>query len=330
MTFQAIVIDKDENARYRAELRPLSDEALPDGDVTVGVQYSTINYKDGLAITGKAPVVRKFPLVAGIDFSGVVEQSSHPDWKPGDRVVLNGWGVGESHSGGLSQLARVKGEWLVPLPGGLNARQAMAIGTAGYTAMLCVMALERHGLRSHDGDILVTGANGGVGTIAISLLSKLGFRVVASTGRVAEADFLKHLGAAEVIDRAELSSPGKPLGKERWAGVVDSVGSHTLANACATTRYRGAVAACGLAQGMDFPGSVAPFILRGVTLYGIDSVMAPKPVRREAWMRLARDLDLAKLDALTREITLGEAIQAAGEILEGRIRGRLVVDVSRG
>lgn len=330
MTFQAIVIDKDENARYRAELRPLSDEALPDGDVTVGVQYSTINYKDGLAITGKAPVVRKFPLVAGIDFSGVVEQSSHPDWKPGDRVVLNGWGVGESHSGGLSQLARVKGEWLVPLPGGLNARQAMAIGTAGYTAMLCVMALERHGLRPHDGDILVTGANGGVGTIAISLLSKLGFRVVASTGRVAEADFLKHLGAAEVIDRAELSSPGKPLGKERWAGVVDSVGSHTLANACATTRYRGAVAACGLAQGMDFPGSVAPFILRGVTLYGIDSVMAPKPVRREAWMRLARDLDLAKLDALTREITLGEAIQAAGEILEGRIRGRLVVDVSRG
>jgi len=330
MTFQAIVIDKDENARYRAELRPLSDEALPEGDVTVGVQYSTINYKDGLAITGKAPVVRKFPLVAGIDFSGVVEQSSHPDWKPGDRVVLNGWGVGESHSGGLAQLARVKGEWLVPLPGGLSARQAMAIGTAGYTAMLCVMALERHGLRPHDGDILVTGANGGVGTVAIALLSKLGFRVVASTGRVAEADFLKHLGAAEVIDRSELSSPGKPLGKERWAGVVDSVGSHTLANACATTRYRGAVAACGLAQGMDFPGSVAPFILRGVTLYGIDSVMAPKPVRREAWMRLARDLDLAKLDALTREITLGEAIQAADEILQGKVRGRLVVDVSRG
>ncbi|SFN09880.1 MDR family oxidoreductase [Variovorax sp. OV329] len=330
MSFQAIVIDKDENARYRAELRPLSDQALPEGDVTVGVQYSTINYKDGLAITGKAPVVRKFPLVAGIDFSGVVEQSSHPAWKPGDRVILNGWGVGESHSGGLSQLARVKGDWLVPLPDGLNARQAMAIGTAGYTAMLCVMALERHGLKPHDGDILVTGASGGVGTIAISLLSKLGFRVLASTGRTAEADFLKQLGAAEVIDRAELSSPGKPLGKERWAGVVDSVGSHTLANACAGTRYRGAVAACGLAQGMDFPGSVAPFILRGVTLYGIDSVMAPKPLRREAWMRLARDLDLAKLEALTHEVTLGEAIKAAEDILAGRIRGRVVVDVSRG
>ncbi|HYP70576.1 MAG TPA: MDR family oxidoreductase, partial [Variovorax sp.] len=271
MTFQAIVIDKDENGRYRAEQRPLPDTALPDGDVTVGVQYSTINYKDGLAITGKAPVVRKFPLVAGIDFSGVVEQSTHPEWKPGDRVVLNGWGVGESHSGGLGQLARVKGDWLVPLPDGLSARQAMAIGTAGYTAMLCVMALEKHGIQPADGDILVTGANGGVGTVAISLLSKLGYRVVASTGRLGEVDFLKQLGAAEVIDRAELSSPGKPLGKERWAGVVDAVGSHTLANACATTRYRGAVAACGLAQGMDFPASVAPFILRGITLFGIDS-----------------------------------------------------------
>jgi len=329
MTFQAIVIDKDDSGRYRAEQRALSDDALPDGDVTVGVQYSTINYKDGLAITGKAPVVRKFPLVAGIDFSGVVEQSTHPDWKPGDRVVLNGWGVGEAHSGGLGQLARVKGDWLVPLPDGLSARQAMAIGTAGYTAMLCVMALEKHGIRPNDGDILVTGANGGVGTVAISLLARLGYRVVASTGRLGEAEFLKQLGAAEVIDRAELSSPGKPLGKERWAGVVDAVGSHTLANACATTRYRGAVAACGLAQGMDFPASVAPFILRGITLYGIDSVMAPLPLRREAWQRLARDLDLAKLDAITREISLGEALQAGRDILEGKIRGRVVVDVSR-
>lgn len=330
MTFQAIVIDKDENGRYRAEQRPVSDDALPEGDVTVGVQYSTINYKDGLAITGKAPVVRKFPLVAGIDFSGVVEQSKHPEWKPGDRVVLNGWGVGESHSGGLSQLARVKGDWLVPLPDGLTARQAMAIGTAGYTAMLCVMALQKHGIKPADGDILVTGANGGVGTIAISLLSKLGYRVVASTGRLGEAAFLQQLGAAEVIDRAELSSPGKPLGKERWAGVVDAVGSHTLANACATTRYRGAVAACGLAQGMDFPASVAPFILRGITLYGIDSVMAPQVLRREAWQRLARDLDLAKLDAITREISLGESLQAGQDILDGKIRGRVVVNVSRG
>ncbi len=328
MTFQALVIEKDEKG-YRAAVRPLADSALPEGDVTVGVQYSTINYKDGLAITGKAPVVRKFPLVAGIDFAGVVEQSSHPDWHPGDRVVLNGWGVGETHSGGLSQLARVKGDWLVPLPDGLNARQAMAIGTAGYTAMLCVMALEKHGLKPADGDILVTGANGGVGSVAIVLLARLGYRVIASTGRVAEAEFLKGLGAAEIIDRAELSVPGKPLAKERWAGVVDAVGSHTLANACAGTRYRGAVTACGLAQGLDFPGSVAPFILRGVTLYGIDSVMAPQALRREAWLRLARDLDLAKLDAITREISLGEAVQAGEDILAGKVRGRLVVNVSR-
>ncbi len=329
MTFQALVIDKDEKAGYRAELRPMSDAALPEGDVTVGVQYSTINYKDGLAITGKAPVVRKFPLVAGIDFSGVVQHSTHPDWKPGDRVLLNGWGVGESHSGGLAQLARVKGEWLVRLPDDLSARQAMAIGTAGYTAMLCVMALDKHGLTPADGDILVTGANGGVGSIAIALLSRMGFRVVASTGRLGESAFLQQLGAAEVIDRAELSAPGKPLGKERWAGVVDAVGSHTLANACAGTRYRGAVAACGLAQGLDFPGSVAPFILRGITLYGIDSVMAPQALRREAWQRLASELDLAKLDAITHEITLGQAAQAGRDILEGRIRGRVVVNVAR-
>ncbi|HSV61447.1 MAG TPA: MDR family oxidoreductase [Variovorax sp.] len=328
MTFQALVIDKDDKG-YRAAVRPLADSALPDGDVTVGVQYSTINYKDGLAITGKAPVVRQFPLVAGIDFSGVVEQSSHADWKPGDRVLLNGWGVGEAHSGGLAQLARVKGDWLVPLPDGLSARQAMAIGTAGYTAMLCVMALQKHGLKPADGDILVTGASGGVGSVAIALLAGLGYRVIASTGRAAEAEFLKGLGAAEIIDRAELSGPGKPLAKERWAGAVDSVGSYTLANACSATRYRGAVAACGLAQGMDFPASVAPFILRGVTLYGIDSVMAPMALRREAWQRLASELDLAKLDAITREISLGQAIQAGHDILEAKIRGRVVVNVAR-
>ena len=328
MTFQALVIDKDEKAGYRAELRPLGNDALPEGDVTVGVQYSTINYKDGLAITGKAPVVRKFPLVAGIDFSGVVQHSTHPQWKPGDRVILNGWGVGETHSGGLAQLARVKGDWLVPLPDPLSARQAMAIGTAGYTAMLCVMALDKHGLKPADGDVLVTGANGGVGSIAIALLSRMGFRVVASTGRLGEAAYLQQLGAAEVIDRAELSAPGKPLGKERWAAVVDAVGSHTLANACASTRYGGAVAACGLAQGLDFPGSVAPFILRGITLYGIDSVMAPQALRRQAWQRLAQELDLAKLDAITQEITLGQAAQAGRDILEGRIRGRVVVNVT--
>ncbi|MDM0110967.1 MDR family oxidoreductase [Variovorax sp. J22R133] len=329
MTFQALLIDKDESGHYRAAVRPMDDAQLPEGDVTVGVQYSTINYKDGLAITGKAPVIRKFPLVAGIDFSGVVEQSTHADWKPGDRVVLNGWGVGETHSGGLAQLARVKGDWLVPLPDGMTAKQAMSIGTAGYTAMLCVMALEKHGVKPGDGDVLVTGANGGVGTVAIALLGKLGYRVVASTGRLGEAEFLKGLGAAEVIDRSELSAPGKPLGKERWAGVVDAVGSHTLANACATTRYGGAVAACGLAQGMDFPASVAPFILRGVTLYGVDSVMAPMAKRREAWARLAKQLDMRKLDAITHEIGLGEAIQAGKDILDGKIRGRVVVNVSR-
>jgi acrylyl-CoA reductase (NADPH) len=307
----------------------LSDDNLPEGDVTVRIDYSTINYKDGLAITGKAPVVRKFPLVAGIDFAGTVEQSSHPAWKACDRVVLNGWGVGETHSGGLAQRARVRGDWLVALPQGLSTRQAMAIGTAGYTAMLCVMALTRHGLKPDSGDILVTGANGGVGGVAIALLAKLGYRIIASTGRLNEAEALKALGAAELISRDELSAPGKPLAKERWAGVVDSVGSHTLANACAGTQYRGAVAACGLAQGMDFPGSVAPFILRGVTLYGIDSVMAPKALREQAWARLATDLDLSKLDGLVREIPLTDAIATGGEILSGRIRGRVVVDVNR-
>jgi acrylyl-CoA reductase (NADPH) len=325
--YKALLIEKDAGGT-RAGLRDLDEDNLPEGDVTVRVAYSTLNYKDALAITGRSPVVRRFPLVAGIDFAGTVESSSHPAWKPGDLVILNGWGVGETHSGGLAQRARVRGDWLVALPAPLTLRQAMAIGTAGYTAMLCVMALEGHGLKPGDGDVLVTGANGGVGGVAIVLLARLGYRVVASTGRLNEAEALKALGAAEVISRDELSGPGKPLAKERWAGVVDTVGSHTLANACASTRYRGAVAACGLAQGMDFPATVAPFILRGVTLYGIDSVMAPKALREQAWARLARDLDLAKLDRLVREIPLAQAIDAAAEILAGRVRGRLVVDVN--
>lgn len=326
--FKGILINKDE-AGYRAALHDIDEAQLPEGDVTVRIAWSTLNYKDGLAITGKSPVVRKFPMVPGIDFAGTVVASSHPDWKPDDAVILNGWGVGETHWGGLAQMARVKGDWLVPLPATLSPRQAMAIGTAGYTAMLCVLALEKHGITPSDGEILVTGANGGVGSVAVAILARLGYRVIASTGRPAEADHLKRLGAAEVIDRAELATPGKPLGKERWAGVVDAVGSHTLANACATTRYRGAVAACGLAQGMDFPSSVAPFILRGVTLYGIDSVMAPQALRREAWSRLARDLDPAKLDAITTEIALGDAVATATNLLAGQVRGRVVVDVNR-
>jgi len=326
--FRGILITKDD-AGYKAQLQNIDDAALPEGDVTVSVEWSTLNYKDGLAITGKSPVVRRFPMVPGIDFAGTVTASSHPSWKTGDRVVLNGWGVGETHCGGLAETARVKGDWLVALPPQFTARQAMSIGTAGYTAMLCVLALERHGIKPEDGEILVTGANGGVGSVAIALLSRLGYTVVASTGRASEAAYLKGLGATDIIDRNELSVPGKPLGRERWAGVVDAVGSHTLANACATTKYRGAVAACGLAQGMDFPASVAPFILRGVTLYGIDSVMAPLPVRQEAWKRLAHDLDIAKLDAITREIGLGEAIAVAADLLEGKVRGRVVVDVRR-
>jgi len=326
--FNGILINKDD-AGYRAAVQPIDEAGLPDGDVTVRVAFSTLNYKDGLAITGNSPVVRRFPMVPGIDFAGSVVASSHPEWKPDDEVILNGWGVGETHWGGLAQLARVRGDWLVPLPAAFTPRQAMAIGTAGYTAMLCVLALERHGIRPADGDILVTGANGGVGSVAVAVLAKLGYRVVASTGRPADADHLKTLGAAEVIDRAELAAPGKPLGKERWLGVVDAVGSHTLANACAATRYRGAVAACGLAQGMDFPASVAPFILRGITLYGIDSVMAPQTLRLEAWARLARDLDPAKLDSITGEIALGDAIASAEALLAGKVRGRVVVDVNR-
>ena len=326
--FRGILITKDD-AGYKAQLQNIDDAVLPEGDVTVSVEWSTLNYKDGLAITGKSPVVRRFPMVPGIDFAGTVTVSSHPAWKTGDRVVLNGWGVGETHCGGLAETARVKGDWLVALPPQFTARQAMSIGTAGYTAMLCVLALERHGIKPEDGEILVTGANGVVGSVAIALLSRLGYTVVASTGRASEAAYLKGLGATDIIDRNELSVPGKPLGRERWAGVVDAVGSHTLANACATTKYRGAVAACGLAQGMDFPASVAPFILRGVTLYGIDSVMAPLPVRQEAWKRLAHDLDIAKLDAITREIGLGEAVAVAAELLEGKVRGRVVVNVRR-
>jgi acrylyl-CoA reductase (NADPH) len=326
--FKGILITKDETG-YQAQVQQIDDAVLPEGDVTIQVAWSTLNYKDGLAITGKSPVVRRFPMVPGIDFAGTVIESSNAAWKVGDNVVLNGWGVGETHCGGLAEKARVKGVWLVPLPAAFSARQAMAIGTAGYTAMLCVLALEKHGIKPADGDILVTGANGGVGSVAIALLAKLGYKVVASTGRPAEAEHMKALGASEVIDRAELSAPGKPIGKERWAGVVDTVGSHTLANACATTKYRGAVAACGLAGGMDFPATVAPFILRGVTLYGIDSVMAPLAVRLEAWSRLGRDLDISKLDTFTREIGLAEALVVAAELLEGKVRGRVVVDVTR-
>jgi acrylyl-CoA reductase (NADPH) len=325
--FKALLVDKPGD-RYQCTLTELDDAQLPEGNVTVRVAYSTINYKDALAITGRSPVIRKFPLVPGIDCAGAVEASTHPDFKPGESVVLNGWGVGESHSGGLAQKARLQGDWLIPLPAVFTPRQAMAIGTAGYTATLCVQALERHGVTPAQGEMLVTGASGGVGSIAIALLAGRGFRVVASTAKLHETGYLKDLGASEVIDRALLSAPGKPLAKERWAGVVDAVGSHTLVNACAATKYGGAVAACGLAQGMDFPGTVAPFILRGVTLYGVDSVMAPKGKRIAAWNTLAAELDPAKLDAITHEITLAEALDAAQDILAGKVRGRLVVNVN--
>ncbi|AJE21441.1 MDR family oxidoreductase [Azotobacter chroococcum] len=327
--FKAILIEKDDAAGYRAQSATLDEAQLPEGDVTVRVDCSTLNYKDALAITGKGPVVRKFPMVPGIDLAGTVEASASPDFKAGDAVLLNGWGVGENHWGGLAQKARLDGRWLIPLPRGFTARQAMAIGTAGYTAMLSVLALERHGVTPEQGETLVTGANGGVGSFAVALLARLGYRVVASTGRPEQADYLKKLGAAEIIDRATLSEPGRPLARERWAGVIDSLGSHTLANACAATRYGGTVAACGLAQGMDFPATVAPFILRGVTLAGIDSVMRPRAERIAAWERLARDLDLALLDDITAEIGLDEAIPMAGELLAGKVRGRVVVDVNR-
>jgi acrylyl-CoA reductase (NADPH) len=293
------------------------------------VHYSTLNYKDGLAITGKGPVVRSFPMVPGIDFAGEVLESTSPEFKVGDAVLLNGWGVGEGHWGGLAQQARVKADWLIPLPKGFTAKQALAIGTAGYTAMLCVMALQKHGVKPADGEVLVTGAAGGVGSFAIALLSKLGFTVVASSGRPQEAEYLRSLGAAEVIDRSSLSEPGKPLARERWAAVVDSVGSHTLVNACAATKSEGAVAACGLAQGMDFPGTVAPFILRGVTLYGINSVTVPKAKRIAAYEQLSALVDLKTLDAISHEISLGEAIQYADALMKGNVRGRVIVDVNR-
>ena len=326
--FKAILVNKDDQG-YRAELAQVDESSLPEGDVRVKVLYSTLNYKDGLAITGKGPVVRSFPMVPGIDFAGEVLESSSPDFKVGDMVLLNGWGVGEGHWGGLAQEARVKSDWLIPLPKGLTAKQALAIGTAGYTAMLCVMALEKHGTKPSDGEVLVTGAAGGVGSIAIALLSKLGFKVVASTGRMAEAEYLKKLGAAEVIDRASLSAPGKPLAKERWAAVVDSVGSHTLANACAQTKSEGAVAACGLAQGMDFPSTVAPFILRGVTLYGINSVTVPRGKRIAAYEQLSKLLDLKTLDEISHEISLADSIEYAQKLMAGNVRGRLIVDVNR-
>ncbi|WP_157268689.1 acrylyl-CoA reductase (NADPH) [Azohydromonas aeria] len=327
--FKAILVEKDD-AGYRASVRELDDAALPDGDVTVRVAYSTLNYKDGLAITGKSPVVRKFPLVPGIDLAGTVEASTHPGWKPGDAVVLNGWGVGETHPGGLAQRARLKGDWLVPLPPAFTPAQAMAIGTAGYTAMLCVLALERHGVTPQQGPIVVTGAAGGVGSVAVAVLAKLGYQVAAVTGRPQEADYLRQLGAAEVLERAEFSAPGRPLARERWAGAVDSVGSHTLANVCAQMKYRGVVAACGLAGGMDLPATVAPFILRGVTLAGIDSVMCPLPERLLAWQRLGIDLEPQRLALIgAREIGLDEALATAPALLDGQVRGRVVVDVNR-
>jgi acrylyl-CoA reductase (NADPH) len=326
--FRAILVEKTD-AGQSTRLADLEESSLPAADVLVRVERSTLNYKDALAITGKSPVVRKFPMVPGIDGAGVVLESTSPSFRAGDRVLVNGWGVGESHWGCLAERARLDGRWLLPIPAAFSSAQAMAIGTAGYTAMLCVMALERHGVKPAQGEVLVTGAAGGVGSVAVAILSRLGYRVVASTGRPAEAAYLKELGAAEVMDRAALAAPGKPLQKERWAGVVDSVGSTTLANACAQARYRGAVAACGLAGGMDLPASVAPFILRGVALLGVDSVMAPVEERRTAWDRLARDLDPGKLASITREIGLAEALPAAAAILAGQVRGRLVVDPSR-
>jgi len=326
--FKGILIEKDDNG-YRASQADISEEQLPPGDVTVRVSYSTLNYKDGLAITGAGPVVRKFPMVPGVDLVGTVEDSSDADFKVGDQVLLNGWGVGEGHWGGLAEKARLKGKWLIPLPKAFTPAQAMAIGTAGYTAMLSIIALEKNGLHPDKGDVLVTGANGGVGSFAVAILAKLGYRVVASTGRLAESSYLEQLGAAEIIDRATLSEPGRPLAKERWAAAIDSVGSHTLANVCAGIRYRGTVAACGLAQGMEFPGSVAPFILRGVTLAGIDSVNRPRADRLEAWDRLATDLDLSMLPLISHEIGLSEVIDIAPQLLAGKIRGRVVVNVNR-
>jgi acrylyl-CoA reductase (NADPH) len=325
-TFRAIVITKTE-AGQTARLTDFDEKDLMEGDVTIGVEWSALNYKDGLAVTGKSPVVRRFPMIAGIDLAGTVEASTHPAWKPGDKVVLNGWGLGETHLGAYAQKARVKGEWLVGLPKSMSAREAMAIGTAGYTAMLAVMALERAGVVPARGPVIVTGAAGGVGSVAIALLAKLGYSVIASTGRPQEAAYLKGLGAAEIIERNELTDPARPLAKERWAGGIDSVGSTTLANVLSMTRYGGAVAACGLAGGMDLPTSVAPFILRAVSLLGIDSVMCPLPLRQEAWRRLERDLDRGKIAAMTGEIGLADAVEAGARIIAGKVRGRIVVNI---
>jgi acrylyl-CoA reductase (NADPH) len=325
-TFKAVVVDKTD-AGQTVRLTDFDEKDLMDGDVTVAVEYSTLNYKDGLAITGKSPVVRRFPMIAGVDFAGTVEHSSHPAWKPGDKVILDGWGLGETHLGAYAEKARVKGDWLVRLPGSMSAREAMAIGTAGYTAMLCVMALERGGITPARGGIVVTGAAGGVGSVAVALLAKLGYHVVASTGRSSEADYLKGLGAAEVIERKELDGTPRALAKERWAGGIDAVGSTTLANVLSMTRYGGVVAACGLAGGMDLPTTVAPFILRGVSLVGIDSVMCPLPLRQEAWRRLETDLDRGKIESMATEIGLADVIDAGPRILAGEVRGRIVVKI---
>jgi acrylyl-CoA reductase (NADPH) len=324
--FNALLLEKSD-AGFSANVRSVDDSKLPDGDVLVRVQHSTLNYKDGLAITNKGPVVRSWPMVAGIDGAGTVLESSHPAWKAGDLFVHNGWGVGETRWGCLAERARLMGDWLVPLPSAFSTLQAMAIGTAGYTAMLCVLALERHGIKPGDGEVLVTGATGGVGSVATALLAKLGHRVTAATGKLGEAAYLTGLGASTVIDRAELSTPGKPMQKERWAAVVDAVGSHTLVNALAHTRYGGVVAACGLAQGADLPGTVLPFILRGVTLAGIDSVMAPLAARRAAWARLAVDLDASALAAITEVVPLSQAIAKAHALMDGQVRGRVVVSL---
>ena len=324
--FDAILIDKTEEGQ-RAVLTSLETSALPEGDVLVDVAFSTLNYKDALALTGAAPVVRRFPMVPGIDFAGIVAESSHPDLRPGDPVVLNGWGVGETHWGGLAGQARVRGDWLVKLPDGISLKQSMAIGTAGYTAMLCVLALQRHGITPTSGEIVVTGAAGGVGSIALTLLAARGYTVAAVTGRPSEEAYLRSLGAASIVDRAELTGTPRPLGRERWAGAVDVAGSTVLANVISAMKYRGVVAACGLAAGMDLPTSVAPFILRGVTLAGIDSVMCPLPERVAAWQALADELDLHKLDAITTEVPLGQVIATAPEFLQGKVRGRIVVPV---
>lgn len=324
--FKGILIDKVDGT-LTAAVSDIEEASLPEGDVTIAVEYSTLNYKDALAIQRGAPVVRSFPMVPGIDLVGTVTDSTSSEYNVGDRVLLNGWGVGEGHWGGLAEKARLKGEWLVPLPAAFDAKTAMAIGTAGYTAMLCVMALERQGVKPEDGEILVTGAAGGVGSVAIAVLAKLGYEVVALTGRPEERPYLESLGAIDILAREEMSEPGRPLARERWAGVVDVVGSHVLANACASTKYGGTVTACGLAGGMDLPSTVAPFILRGVTLVGVDSVMAPRDLRLEAWRRLAQDLDPAKLGAIAEEISLNEAIDASARILEGKMRGRVVVKV---